>query len=239
MRYIKTTMHYCLIVSRQALRLSWVFMALFLIACSSTPKDSSKKSDGKNIDDSIPATSEGGIPAGFDVDAPNENPYLADKSDGPSGARSLFNNAISAMQQENWQRAEVLLQQLTTEYPKLSGPFLNLGIVYRKLDRQEDAETAFNNSIKANSLNLDAYNQLGLLLREEGRFGDAETQYKKAIAVWPKHAASHKNIGILYDLYMGDLNKALNHFEIFQYLQSEPDRQMAGWIIDLKRRIGN
>ncbi len=240
MRYIKTAIHYGLTLSRQSLCLSWILVALFLAACSSTPSDSKKDSaqDGKQDSTAI-ASSEGGIPAGFDVDAPDENPYLANQSEGPSGARSLFKSAITAMQQENWKRAEVLLQQLTTEYPKLSGPFLNLGIVYRRLDRDSDAEKAFSDAIKVNTLNLDAYNQLALLMREQGRFSEAEAEYKKAIAIWPKHAPSHKNIGILYDLYLGDFAKALNHFEIYQYLQSEPNRQMAGWIIDLKRRIGN
>jgi len=237
MRYIKTAMHYWLTISRHALSVSWVLATLFLAACSSTPTDSQK--DSKQNTTSGAASSEGGIPAGFDVDAPDENPYLADQSDGPSASRSLFKNAIAAMQQENWKQAEVLLQQLTTEYPKLSGPFLNLGIVYHHLEREGDAEKALNAAINANALNLDAYNQLGWLLREQGRFSEAETQYKKAIAIWPKHAPSHKNIGILYDLYLGEFAKALNHYEIYQYLQGEPNRQMAGWIIDLKRRIGN
>lgn len=241
MQFIKRQQHSTSSLSRYGLPLSSLLVVLFLSACSSTPSDKTADTETVDVSNTPVATgvSEDGVPAGFDATAPDINPYLAEKTEGPSAARGLFRDAIASMQQENWQRAEVLLQQLTTEYPKLSGPFLNLGIVYRQLERSDDAETAFKNAIAANGLNLDAYNQLGLLLREQGRFTDAEAQYQKAISVWPKHAPSHKNLGILYDLYLGQFPKALQHFEIYQYLQNEPDREMAGWIIDLKRRIGS
>lgn len=213
-----------------------LLLAFGLAACSSSPK----KASNADMDAEIEAAmaTKGEPPKGFDASAPNENPYLTQDVNVPGAAQSLFNSAVTAMQNNDWQKAEVLLQELTTTYPDLSGPFLNLGITYRHLDNYTAAETAFRNAIAANALNLDAYNQLGLLLREQGRFDEAEQEYLAAIKVWPKHADSHKNIGILYDLYLGQYDKALNHFEIYQYLQTEPDRQVAGWIIDLKRRIG-
>ncbi len=165
-----------------------------------------------------------------------ENPYLSSVPPAPKSAERLHREAISAMANKQWGTAEKLLQQLTADYPKLSGPYLNLGLVYRHTDRQPEAEQAIQKAIEVNANNLDAYNQLAILKREQGDFTAAESLYHQALAIWPQHADSHRNLGILYDLYMGQFDKALMHFETYQSLQPEPDPQLTGWIVDLKRR---
>ncbi len=207
-------------------------------ACSFLPGDSSSSADTQAASESeVTAETADNVPNGFDASAPDINPYLAQKINVPGPALTAFTRAITAMQNQQWSRAEVILQELTASNPDLSGPFLNLGIVYRQQQQFEKAEQAFEQAILVNPLNIEAHNQLGLIKREAGDFQASEQHYLAAIKVWPKHANSHKNIGILYDLYMGQSAKALQHFEIFQYLQSEPDRQMAGWILDLQRRM--
>lgn len=165
------------------------------------------------------------------------NPYLSANISVPGKAQAAFVQALAAMREQQWQKSEVLFQELTVEYPKLSGPWLNLGIIYRETSRPEQAAEAFGQAITVNADNLDAYNQLAVVKREQGKFTEAETLYLKALDVWPYHAESHRNIGILYDLYLGQFDKALFHFENYQTLQDEPDTQIAGWIIDLKRRL--
>ena len=171
--------------------------------------------------------------------APIPNPYLANPVDAPRQAQALFSQALAALRAEQWQKAEVLLQELTVEHPQLSGPWLNLGIVYRRTDRLPQAEEAFERAVSANGKNLDAYNQLAVIKRLQGDFPAAEKLYLQALEVWPQHGASHRNLGILYDLYLGQFDKALVHFESYQQLQAEPDRQITGWIVDLKRRLQN
>lgn len=165
------------------------------------------------------------------------NPYEQSQTNVPRAAKTLFVDAVTDMRNQRWQEAELLLQQLTVEYPRLSGPFLNLGLVYRNTDRMEQAEQAFIQAVEANDKNLDAYNQLGLLKREQGAFDEAEAYYLKALDVWPQHAPSHRNLGILYDLYLGQFYKALEHYEDYRALQEAPDKQLLGWIVDLKRRL--
>jgi DNA-directed RNA polymerase subunit F len=41
----------------------------------------------------------------------------------------------------------------------------------------------------------------------------------------------------LYDLYLGNLDKALAHYNRFQSLSPEKDKEVEKWIADLKRRI--
>ncbi|MGQ9426937.1 tetratricopeptide repeat protein [Gilvimarinus sp. F26214L] len=211
-----------------SVRLLVVTLALTVAGCGLTPTRNN-----------TPQNAAGQVPQGLDVSAPDQNPYLSSRATAPRQARELFEASISAMDEQRWSEAENLLVRITESYPELSGPHLNLGIVYHRTKRSELAEQAFARAIEVNRFNLDAYNWLALLKRQAGDFAAAEEQYLNALEVWAKHAPTHRNIGILYDLYLGQMQKALQHFKIYQFLQGDdgPDRQVNGWIDDLNRRI--
>jgi tetratricopeptide (TPR) repeat protein len=165
------------------------------------------------------------------------NPYLAQKPTLPASQWQLFNSAISAMNNKQWSQAEARLKQLLATNPNLSGAQLNLGNVYYALHDTEKAQTAYQNAIDLNKNNLDAYNQLAILKREDGKFTEAEKLYKDALAVWVFHPSSHKNLAILYELYMGKPELALPHYEAYLSLNGD-DKQALSWIADLQRRLG-
>jgi tetratricopeptide (TPR) repeat protein len=216
---------------------TWLFIvvASLLVACSNTA--SKKTSTGKNksaAEETIAAPGASILPAG----PATPNPYLQNK---PSVSRELnqqFADATRAMRNKQWSQAEGLLQKIITANPKLSGAHLNLGLVYRAQQENKRAAQAFSDAIAANHTNLDAYNQLAILQRESGDFAAAESNYKKALSVWPYHAESHKNIAILYDLYLGKSAEALPHYEAYLELIGGEDKQAKSWIADLQRRLG-
>lgn len=206
-----------------------------LVACSSSaPKKSTGGSNKSVAEETIAAPGTSILPAG----PATPNPYLQNK---PSVSREIsqqFADATRAMRNKQWAQAEGLLQKITVANPKLSGAYLNLGLVYRAQQENKRAEQAFNDAIAANHTNLDAYNQLAILQRESGNFSAAESNYKKALSVWPYHAESHKNIAILYDLYLGKSAEALPHYEAYLQLVGGEDKQVKSWIADLQRRLG-
>jgi lipoprotein NlpI len=53
----------------------------------------------------------------------------------------------------------------------------------------------------------------------------------------PNYAYAHLNYGILLDLYLGELENALAHYQKFQQLTPEEDKEVTKWIVDLERRI--
>ena len=166
------------------------------------------------------------------------NPYEATKGEVPSQAVKEFAEVKVAMAGKKWQRAEELLTLMVETYPLLSGPYVNLGIVQKQMGDLEGAEKTFVFALETNANNMDAYSQLGLLQREQGKFEAAEKTYLDALNIWPHHLASNINLGVLYDLYMGRFEDALVHYELAQKIQGGEDRQLKGWIVDLKRRIG-
>lgn len=208
-----------------------VLAALLLLAgCATAPDLTPEQQAGAEEAEPLPPSA---LPAG----PVTPNPYAQQQISVPSQARQEFARAQEAMREENWPLAERILVPLAKSHPSLSGPQVNLGLVYWRQDRLEQAEAAFNRALEVNSNNLEAYNQLALLKRQQGEFNAAEQLYLQALEVWPFHAQSHRNIGILYDLYRGDWQRALLHYRAFQQLQDQPDPQMNGWIIDLERRI--
>lgn len=210
-------------------RLAVIGILLTVTACGNlTNKDTSRQDAPPAPADSDNATAELVVIS---------NPYLQMSATPPPAAATQYRTAQVAMQAEDWRNASQILQSLTQNYPELSGPYVNLGIVRWRQNQIEQAETLFRKAISVNKLNNDAYNQLGVLLREQGRFDEAESVYKDALAVWPHAPVTLINLAILYDLYMGKFDQALASYELAAQVIEEPSVELQGWIIDLKRRL--
>jgi tetratricopeptide (TPR) repeat protein len=167
------------------------------------------------------------------------SPYLMHRLPVASDAMQRFNFSKSAMAQNSWKIAEEGLLTLVEDYPELSGPCLNLALVYIHINENRQAEYWFKQSITRNKNNMLAYNQYAIFLREQGRFDRAEETYLQALSVWEADADTHFNLCILYDLYRGDKKAALQHFNRYQELDNSDDRVVAGWVADLQRQLNS
>jgi tetratricopeptide (TPR) repeat protein len=154
------------------------------------------------------------------------------------GNLAAFTQAVTAMQEERYQDAEILLLEITSDQPELAGPWINLGQVYVALEQHEEARLAFKQAIAANPRNCYAYNELGVLSRRYGDFSGAEEQYRTCIELVPEFKDAYLNLGILYELYLGKLPEALEYYRTYQSMLDEPDRRVQGWVMDLERRLG-
>ncbi len=221
------------------LRLINVFLlavAIFILSgCASTPKSDSEKDTNEEITESQKSGDE-------QLEEPFvliPSPYAANKGNVPGQAKEEFSRVKVAIANKQWDKAQELLELMIATFPKLSGPYVNLGIVHLRRQEFDEAEKALVFAIETNQYNFDAYDLLGQVLREQGKFEDAEKYYLKALELWPHHFASNKNIGILYDLYMGRFEDALKYYELAQKIAGGEDKELKGWIIDLKRRMAN
>ena len=165
------------------------------------------------------------------------NPYFAERASVPTGAQQAMSRAREFFDQQQFQAAETELQQVVAQWPNLSGAWLNLSKVQLKLAQPEHAEASLRRAVEANAKNVFAWNALGVLLRDQGRFEDARVAYESALAQWPDFAMGHRNLGILYDLYLHKPEQALHHYREAKALEEAEDRVLAGWIVDLERRM--
>jgi len=207
---------------RYALFLPAMFVALLLGACAHQP----------------PAVGTGpqSRAAGSAASPAGPNPYLEGRGTVPDAAQRQFEQAQARIDARQWQDALRELQALTQAYPELSGPALNLALVYQQTGDPGQAQHWFLQSLSINPDNIAAYNEYGIFLRKQGRFREAETVYLQALDRWAGCADTHLDIGILYDLYLGERDKALQHYRRYQSLTGEQDRVVAGWITDLEHQ---
>jgi Tfp pilus assembly protein PilF len=155
----------------------------------------------------------------------------------PAAAQSAFDSALTAQRAQQWPEAERQLKQIVGKYPQLSGPHLNLALLYVQTQRPQQAEEGFKRALQINPANLNACNQYGIWLRSQARFAEAETIYQQALTHNPNSADTHLNLAILYDLYMGKLPQALEHYQRYLELTGDEKSPVHSWVADLQRRM--
>jgi tetratricopeptide (TPR) repeat protein len=155
----------------------------------------------------------------------------------PERAAQQYAQALQLMKSGRNTDAELDFKELVVEYPQLSGPQLNLGLLYLRDSRLPEAEATFKTALEHEPANAVAGNELGIVERKLGKFTEAEAAYQRTIAAEPNYAPAHLNLGVLYDLYLAQPQKALDEFE--RYLEIAGDnKQVAGWVVELRKRVG-
>ena len=128
-------------------------------------------------------------------------------------------------------------KDIEAQNSQLSGPSTNIGIIYLHQEKYKEAEKSFLKALEINNENEYAYNNLGLTYRELGNFPEAKKNYQEAIALNPKYAEAHYNLGVLAELYLHDLELAIQSFEHYKLAHRKKDQQVDTWLVDLKNRV--
>jgi tetratricopeptide (TPR) repeat protein len=220
-------------VSSRSTQFASLSLAALLAACHSAPPKQAAAKPAPVASPTVSAPAPANAPAGTLVTA---GTAAADAPIPPRAAQQ-YSQALQMMKSGRSTDAELEFKQLAVAYPQFAGPQLNLGLIYLKDARLADAETAFKAAVKIAPANPIAGNELGIVERKLGKFTDAETAYQSAIAAEPNYAAAHLNLGVLYDLYLAEPQKALQQFERYIEIAGE-NKQVSGWVVELRKRVG-
>lgn len=177
-----------------------------------------------------------------------QGPTVAPLSDGRHGfvvtevarvdetVRKDFERAVVMLAKEQYDPAVDLLEKVVGQSPGVTAPYINLAIAYRRLDKLEQAETHLKTALDLFPGHPVACNEYGLIYRQTGRFAEARAIYETTLKRFPDYDPVHRNLGILCDLYLNDLQCALEHYQIYSRKRPE-DKQVQLWITELKGRM--
>lgn len=155
---------------------------------------------------------------------------------GVSGAaRERYQAANALFAQQKFAEGANVLEQLVVDEPQLSAPRIDLAIAYHNLGDLQAAETQLLQALEQNPDHPVALNEIGIVYRKTGRFEQARTSYEKALAVYPGFHSARRNLAVLCDLYLGDLDCALENYEAYLETVAE-DPDVSIWIADVRNR---
>lgn len=151
-------------------------------------------------------------------------------------SREDFERAVAMMEEHNYDQAIELFEKVIAGSPGVTPPYINIAMAYVRVDQLEPAEQHLKTALSLVPDHPVASNVYGLLLRKSGRFTEAREIYEKALASYPEYLPAHRNLGIVCDLYLNDLECALEQYEI--YSEATPDdEQVKIWVADLRMRL--
>jgi Flp pilus assembly protein TadD len=154
-----------------------------------------------------------------------------------SDARADYDRALVLLRQERYDEGIPLLVAVTETAPDVTAPYIDLGIAYSRAGDLEHAETALETAALLSPEHPIVHNELGILYRKTGRFSAARASYEKALAVFSDFHFARRNLAVLCDLYLADLDCALRHYTA--YLQSVvDDAEVEIWVADIRNRLG-
>jgi Flp pilus assembly protein TadD len=194
---------------------------------------------GSSIDAVRDAVTPGTRPAGAGATAAPAAPVrpappVYDTPVNPATQRA-FDDASRALRSGRVDEAERAYKSLAQASPELGGPHANLGVIYRQAGKLSESASELEQAVKLSPRQPIFLNQLAITYRQQGQFAKARDAYQRAIALDPAYAAPALNLGILYDLYLGDGPRALEQYT--RYLTLAPsDATVTKWVADLKNR---
>jgi tetratricopeptide (TPR) repeat protein len=211
--------------SASAARLATLALAAFVAGCASVsaPMDA--------IRDAVTPSSSGAA-----APAPPRTGAAAFSTPVNPATQRAFDEASSALRSGRTAEAEGAFKALASANPDLGGPHANLGVIYRNAGKLPEAVTEFQAAVKLSPAQPVYLNQLGVTYRQQGEFAKAREAYQRAIALDPRYAPATLNLGILYDLYLGDAPHALEQYNRYLALLPAPDPTVTKWVADLKNR---
>lgn len=194
------------------LRLSALTVAVLLSACGSFQKKPE-------------------LPEPPTREEPPPSPAEPDKGD----PQARFDAAMALWQQGQVGEAEQALIALLKDFPEHAGPWTNLGIIFAKSNRRDQAIGALAKAAALNPDNKVAFNWLGILYREAGDLTRSRLSYERALKLDPDYALAHFNLGILLDAHLKRPADALPHYRAYQQAAgNEDDLRVIAWIAEIE-----
>jgi Flp pilus assembly protein TadD len=148
-----------------------------------------------------------------------------------------YDRALELLDQGRTQDGIALLKIVAEGAPNLSAPHIDLAIAYHRAGDLTAAETHLKQALAINPHHPVALNELGIVYRKTARFAQARQSYQAALDVYPGFHYARRNLGVLCDLYLDDLECAVDNYEAYM-ATVDSDDEAAMWLKNARFRAG-
>ena len=121
------------------------------------------------------------------------------------------------------------IRQFLENNPKVWNAGFMLGWALRRLERWEDAKSAFKQAIECGGENTDTFNELAICLLELGELDEAKKLLVRALSIEPENTKIMSNLGYV-SMKSGDIAQAKKFF--LAVLEFAPDDVIAKQMIE-------
>ncbi|PLY03604.1 MAG: hypothetical protein C0623_00885 [Desulfuromonas sp.] len=162
--------------------------------------------------------------------------FIADKGQYNVNQRDLFVLGVDALNTGAYDVAVDCFKAIVKAAPTQTAPYLNLAIAYIRSGQDDRAVAPLKKVLDKVAGHPLASHEYGLLMRRAGRFNEARDVYEKSLELYPEYYPLHKNLGILCDIYLNDLECASSQYELF--LEAQPEDELVRlWLAEVRGRM--
>lgn len=151
--------------------------------------------------------------------------------------QQLLDLAAQAAAREEWEAAAVQLRALLEQHPESVPARAQLAWVRQQQGHRPEAERLYREVLALDPGEARSVNNLALLVQGEGHFSEARALLLQGLEYSPDVPELHFNLAVLSELYLFDLEGALDHYRRYLQLADGEQAQVEGWIADLERRV--
>jgi len=153
-----------------------------------------------------------------------------------SDVRSDYQRAVLLLETDQLSEGIELLESVVERAPDITIPQIDLGVAYGRLGDTDMAKQNLSRALSLAPNHPVALNEMGILHRRTGNFQSARDHYERALAIHPHYHFALRNLGVLCDLYLEDLECALEQYERYTEIVTD-DPDVAIWIADIRNRL--
>ncbi len=148
-------------------------------------------------------------------------------------------SAIEMLESGDLDQAKVQFESFRSTFPEKAGVYANLALIEYKQENYDAAMEMISQAIKLKPDFAEAYQLRGLIYQQRGKIHPAKEDFQLAIKIRPDYANAQYNLALLYDIYLQEIALAVEHYEQYLALSSEPDKKTREWVKHLKGVLGN
>ena len=146
----------------------------------------------------------------------------------------LYKSAIIALNNNELDKAEQLFITMSERQPNIAGSWANLALISIKRTDLSQADVYVKTALTKNPNMPQALNLSGYLAQKKGEINKAKSYYLKAISHKPDYALAHYNVALLFDIYLQDIAKAIEHYQFYLAYSEQKDENTENWLDGLK-----